>query len=90
MINELEMFTVGDAIALDALLETRPRSAGMHSDRFPCDHMKVKAAPRELYKPQGCLPLWPEEEAEVYPSHSSAGDATAVCLQVTRGNAESS
>lgn len=66
----------------------RPRSAEMHSDRFPCDHMKAKAASKELYKPQGCLPLWPEEEAEVYPSHSSAGDVTAVCLQVTRGNAE--
>lgn len=44
----------------------------------------MKAGSRELYKPQGCLPLWPEEEAEVYPSHSSAGDATAFDLQVTR------
>lgn len=48
--------------------------------------MKSRTGSRELYKPQGCLPLWPEEEAEVYPSHSSTGDATAFDLQVTGGN----
>lgn len=42
-----------------------------------------KVASRELCKPPGCLPLGPEEEAEVYPCRFSAGDETAFDLQAT-------
>lgn len=35
-----------------------------------------------MCRPQGCLPLWPEEEAEVYLCHSSAGDGIAFGLRI--------